>query len=301
MNVLITGSTGLVGRALVSYFRSRGHTVYPMARDERGRSPFSWQPGIGVINYDSTIAVDVVINLSGENSKGRWTDSKKAEILNSRVNSTHLLSQTIAGSSHKPAVFISASAVGYYGDTGDTQVDETNGKGSGFLADVAAQWEQACEPALAAGIRTVNARFGVVLSSQGGALREMLMPFRLGLGGRIGSGVQYWSWVGIDELANMMQFIVDTGDLVGPVNLVSQRALTNREFSKTLGRVLSRPAIVPLPAAIARIILGEMADSMLLSSTRAAPARLQQAGYQFIHEDLGSALRAALSTGSPSA
>ncbi len=280
----------MVGSALATHFRSRDHVVYAMSRDANSQLPFNWQPHLGIINYDVSIPIDVVINLSGENSKGRWTENKKAEILNSRVDATRLLSETLAALVNKPAVFISASAVGFYGDTGSREIDESAVGGSGFLADVAQQWEAACKPAVAAGIRTVNARFGVVLDPGGGALGEMLVPFRFCLGGKIGNGQQFWSWVSIDELVNMMGYVIKNDQLSGPVNFVSNKAVTNEEFTRILGKVLSRPTIFAMPGILARLLFGEMAEAMLLSSSRALPARLQTTGYPFIHPDLGSAL-----------
>jgi uncharacterized protein (TIGR01777 family) len=293
MNILIAGSSGLVGSALMVYFASCGHRVYPLVRG-RSDSLFTWNPLQGEISLDASIPIDVVINLCGESSKGRWTIGKKATILKSRVDSARLLSREISCLNHQPGLFISASAVGYYGNTQSSLVDESADGGDDFLAYVASEWENATLAASEAGIRTVNARMGMVLSKDGGALKEMLTPFKLGLGGAIGNGQQYWSWVEIDELVNMFQFIIDNHSIAGPVNLVSKSAVTNREFTKALGHALSRPTIFPMPSIVARMLFGEMADAMLLSSVRVAPAKLEQSGYTFLHQNLKEALNSAL-------
>jgi uncharacterized protein (TIGR01777 family) len=293
MNILISGSSGLIGSALSKSLSLAGHSVFPMVRNSSA-DWFSWQPKEGKIHLDPSVALDVVINLSGESSSGRWTESKKQEILDSRISATSLLSRTICELDHKPSLFISASAIGYYGDTGNTLVDESAGNGTDFLAGVSARWEEASLAARDAGIRTVNMRTGVVLGKNGGALKEMLTPFKMGLGGVIGSGQQYWSWVSLDELINMIQFVINTEFLRGPVNLVSKPTVTNREFTQSLARVLHRPGMFPMPAVIARLLFGEMADAMLLSSVRVYPRKLENAGYSFIHDNLDDALRAVL-------
>ena len=293
MNILISGSSGLIGSALFKSLVSLGHSVFALERNSSGND-FSWQPKEGQIHLDPSVLLDVVINLSGESSKGRWTEVKKQEILNSRVSATSLLSRTISQLDHKPSLFISASAIGYYGETGDTLVDESAANGSDFLAGVGARWEEASLAARDAGIRTVNMRTGVVLGKEGGALKEMLTPFKMGLGGVIGSGEQYWSWVSLDELVNMVQFVISTESLRGPVNLVSKPAVTNREFTKSLARVLHRPAFFPMPSFMAKLLFGEMADAMLLSSVRVYPKKLENAGYKFIHDNLDDALSTVL-------
>jgi uncharacterized protein (TIGR01777 family) len=296
MNILISGSSGLIGSALSKSLLSSGHRVFPLVRNSSDEF-FSWQPEEGKIYLDPAISLDVVINLSGESSKGRWSEAKKQKILDSRISTTSLLSQTISGLNHKPSLFISASAIGYYGDTGDTLVDESAENGSDFLAGVGAQWEQASLAARDAGIRTVNMRTGVVLGKEGGALKEMLTPFKMGLGGVIGSGQQYWSWVSLDELVNMIEFVINTESLRGPVNLVSKPAVTNKEFTQSLARVLNRPAIFPMPAFMARLLFGEMADAMLLSSVRVYPKKLENAGYRFMHSNVDDALSTLLGLG----
>ncbi len=293
MNILISGASGLIGQALTKFFLQFGHKIYSLVRNSTNNpsgDSFHWQPDSGQISFDPEIVLDVVINLCGETSKGRWTPSKKASIVNSRVNSTRLISEYLCQLKHKPSLLISASAVGFYGDTGSDAVDESAGNGDDFLAEVSAKWEAASFPARNAGIRTVNMRTGVVLSKNGGALKEMLTPFKLGLGGVIGHGGQYWSWVSMTELLNMIQFIINTESIKGPVNLVSIPPATNREFTKTLGKVLRRPTLFPMPAFMARLLFGEMADAMLLSSVRVLPKKLQQAGYSFLYQDLESAL-----------
>lgn len=291
MNILITGSSGLVGTALKTSLLANGHTIYAMPRNKRGNVPFYWRPTANIIQYDESVRIDAVINLAGENiAEGRWNSKRKNIILNSRIQTTDLLSTTLAGLAHKPKVFISASAIGYYGNTGDQIVDENSHSGSDFLSEVARKWEQATRPASEAGIRTVHLRTGAVLSADGGMLNKMLMPFKMGLGGIIGNGQQYISWVSINDVVSMIQYLIENESLVGPVNLVAKQATTNYIFTKTLGAVLKRPTIFPLPAMMARIIFGEMADALLLSSTRVKPVKLQDAGYEFLDNDLEQAL-----------
>lgn len=295
MNILITGASGLVGGALRETLTSLGHTVYAMHRDPASDQPFHWWPPTGRIHFDPTIAIDGVIHLAGASiADGRWNARRKQLILRSRVQSTQLLASALAQMPVKPAVFISGSAIGYYGHTGDRWVDESSAPGDDFLAMVARQWEQAAEPAELAGIRTVLIRTGMVLSRQGGALQKMLPPFKLGLGGRIGSGNQFISWVRLQELCQMIAFIFEHSELSGPINLVSSPAVTNAEFSATLARALGRPALLPMPGWLARLLFGEVADLLLLSSTRVKPTRLQEAGYPFIDNSLEAAIGAVL-------
>jgi len=287
MNILITGSTGLIGTALCNSLTKSGHTVYKMDRARDPSSPFYWQPDKNIITFDDSVHVDAVINLAGANiSDGRWNATKKKIILESRVKSTELLSNYIAKLDSPPKVFISGSAIGFYGDTGDNQADEESATGKDFLAQVAQQWEKATRATADAGIRTVNLRTGIVLSPDGGALKKMLLPFKLALGGVIGSGKQYMSWVSIDEVTRIIDFILNNKSLHGPVNMVSPTPVTNYEFTKSLGNALSRPTLFPMPAIVAKLLFGEMGDALLLTSIRVRPSRLINAGYKFKNNNL---------------
>lgn len=292
MRIAITGSTGLVGSALVPFLTTGGHQVQRIVRGKPSDGECQWDPNAGTIDAASLEGVDAVVHLAGENiAGGRWTAARKQRIRDSRVLGTRLLAETLARLRQPPRVLVSASAIGFYGDRGDEQLDESSAAGSGFLVEVAQQWEQATQPAADAGIRVVNARFGVILSPLGGALKTMLPPFRLGLGGVIGSGQQYMSWIGLDDAVGALHFALMTDQLRGPVNVVAPEPLTNREFTRTLGKVLHRPTIFPVPAPLARLGLGEMADHLLLCSVRVYPRRLQEQAYAFRNPDLEGALR----------
>lgn len=290
MKVLITGSTGLIGTALINYLTNSGHTIYCMDRRPYSESPFHWQPDKNIISFDDSIPIDAVINLAGSTiSGGRWTEIKKKIIFDSRIDSTILLSKYLSKLPSPPKVFISASAIGFYGDTADEQADENHASGSDFLAHVAQKWEEATQPAVDAGIRTVNLRTGIVLSPYGGALKQMLPPFKLALGGVIGSGKQYMSWVSLPEVCRIIEFILKTETISGPLNMVNPTPVTNHGFTKCLGKALSRPTVFPMPAFIAKLIFGEMADALLLSSIRVQPGKLINAGYEFMDKDLAKA------------
>jgi uncharacterized protein (TIGR01777 family) len=236
--------------------------------------------------------LDAVVHLAGENiADGRWTDEKKRRIRESRVQGTRALCEALAQLENKPKVLVCASAIGYYGDRGETLVDENSSAGGGFLSDVCQEWEQATEPARKAGIRVVNLRIGVVLSPKGGALAKMLLPFQMGAGGNLGSGKQYMSFVALDDVVGAIYHALTTESLSGPVNAVAPNPVRNSEFTKALGKVLHRPTIAPVPAFGARLLFGEMADALLLSSTRVAPTRLLESGYKFQCPDIDSALR----------
>ena len=295
MKVLVSGSTGLVGSALCTALTTGGHEIARLVRESpRSRQPeISWDPGQGTIDAAKLESFDGVVHLSGENiAAGRWTDQQKQRIRDSRVKSTRLLCETLAKLKQKPKVLVGASAIGFYGDRGDEVVDESSPAGSNmFLVDVCKEWEAATEPARSAGIRVVNLRFGVVLSPNGGALAKMLLPFKLGVGGVIGDGKQYMSWVALDDAVGAIQHGLATDSLSGPVNAVAPQAVTNREFTKTLGKVLTRPTIFPMPAAIARLALGQMADELLLASTHVRPTRLLESKYVFRYPQLEGALR----------
>jgi hypothetical protein len=290
MKVLITGSSGLIGSVLIESLASNGHEVIRLLRKKFAKDSPVWDPENDVIDLGDVREIAAVVHLAGDNiAEGRWNDRKKGRIRNSRVRGTKLLAEFFAASEHKPRIIVSASAVGVYGDRGEELVDETSEPGNGFLADVCQQWEEATASAVDVGIRVANVRFGVVLSTAGGALKKMLLPFRMGLGGVIGGGKQYMSWVSIDDVVGMIQYVIGNDSMRGPVNLVSPHAVSNHEFTKTLGRVLHRPTIFPMPAFAARLAFGEMANELLLSSTRAVPKKLMNSGYKFRHPELGEA------------
>jgi uncharacterized protein (TIGR01777 family) len=292
--IVVTGSTGLVGTQLVAELARAGVQVVRAVRrpvsDPHGE--VFWDPDAGKIDAAALDGADAVVHLAGENiAGGRWTEKFKQRIRDSRVQGTRLLSEAIAGLTNKPRTFVCASAIGYYGDRGDEVLTESSPPGDDFLADVCREWEAACQPARGAGVRVVNTRIGVVLSPHGGALKKMLTPFKLGVGGRLGNGRQYMSWVALDDVVESIGFILATPEVAGPVNLTAPNPATNLDFTKTLGRVLSRPTVFPLPAFAARLHFGEAADALLLSSTRVLPQALTAAGYQFRYPELEPALR----------
>ena len=295
--VLVTGASGLIGTQLVAALEADGKRVLrAVRRPAKNDQEVSWDPPAGTIERDKLTGVEAVVHLAGAGiAAKRWSESYKQLLIDSRVDGTKLIAETIASLEDKPRVFACASAIGYYGDRGNTELDESATSGDGFLPEVCMQWERACQAARDAGIRTVNMRIGVVLSADGGALKEMLTPFKLGGGGILGSGRQYFSWIALDDIVRAMQFILDDsangGSLDGPVNLVSPNPVTNREFTKTLGRVLSRPTVLPMPAFAARLLFGEMADALLLASTRVVPSRLADAGFSYQYAELDPALR----------
>ncbi|NOY29591.1 MAG: TIGR01777 family protein [Planctomycetes bacterium] len=295
--ILITGSTGLVGTALVASLESDGHRVLRAVRREtRNPQELRWDPVAGEIERDKLTEVDAVVHLAGANIAGRrWSKSYKQLMLDSRTQGTRLLCETLAWLDRKPRALVCASAIGYYGARGDTELDETAPCGEGFLPELCMQWERACEPARDAGIRVVNMRIGVVLSPDGGALKKMLLPFKLGAGGILGTGRQYFSWIALDDVIHATKFLLNHETISGPVNLTSPQPVTNREFTKALGKVLSRPTILPMPAFAARLAFGEMADALLLTGARVSPQVLADGGYEFLHPSLGPALRHLLS------
>jgi uncharacterized protein (TIGR01777 family) len=296
MRILLTGSSGLIGRALVPFLTAGGHEVTRLVRSRASASGglLSWEPSASRIQVDDLEGFDAVVHLAGETIAGLWTSRKKARILESRVQGTRLLSESLAQLQRPPAVLVAASAVGFYGDRGDEIVNEASPAGSLFLSEVATAWEAATEPAARGGIRVVNLRLGFVLSAAGGGLAMMLLPFRMGLGGRVGNGRQYLSWIALDDVLGAVTHVLASDVLRGPVNLVAPHPVTNLEFTKTLGRVLRRPTVFPMPAFAARLALGEMADNALLASTRVEPSRLLATGYQFQFPELEAALRHAL-------
>ena len=293
MNILVSGSSGLIGQALIPVLTGGGHGVICLVRFKRqgGKSLVYWNPAGGEIDAAKLEGCDAVIHLAGEPITGRWTAAKKRAIRESRVKSTRLLCEALARLSNRPRVLVAASASGYYGDRGDEVLREESEAGSSFLSQVCQEWEAATKAAAESGIRVVNLRTGFVLSLAGGGLAKMLPAFKMGAGGRIGSGKQYMSWIGIDDLVQIIFFAATTETLHGPANAVAPNPVTNLEFTKTLGRVLGRPTIIPMPAFAVRLAFGEMGEELLLASTRIEPARLLSAGYQFRFPELEGALR----------
>ena len=301
MKVIVTGSTGLVGRALVKSLLAEGHEVTRLVRGEAqgfkapGTAAVHWNPKRGEIDAGALEGHDAAVHLAGENvGEGRWDDEKKRRILESRVKGTSLLAGALAGLSAKPGVLVSASATGFYGDRGAEVLREESASGDDFLSEVCREWEKATLAASQAGIRVVHLRIGVVLAGEGGALKKMLTPFKLGVGGKIGSGSQYISWITLEDLIGVIRRAIEDEGLRGPVNAVAPQQVTNEEFTKALGHALGRPTIFAVPAFAARLAFGETADALLLASTRVEPARLKEIGYQFKHPEIEEALRSAL-------
>jgi uncharacterized protein len=292
MKVLVTGSSGLIGKALVSFLTSGHHEVIKLVRARADLLPneIAWDPEKGIINKGLLENLDAVVHLAGENITGRWTQNKKKRIIESRVNGTMLLSKALSELHNPPEVFVSASAIGYYGNQGSSILNEKSPAGSGFLADVCQEWEEATQDAKERGIRTVNLRIGMVLDSHGGALKKMLTPFKLCLGGVMGSGAQYISWITLNDLIGVIFYLLKQTNISGPVNGVSPQPVTNKEFTKTLGSVLHRPTILAMPAPIVSMLFGEMGDEILLSSQRVKPEVLLEKGYRYQNPELKGAL-----------
>jgi uncharacterized protein (TIGR01777 family) len=294
MIIAVTGSTGMVGTAVVAALEARGDLVRRLVRHAvtDGDREIRWDPDRGEIDAAELNGVDAVVHLAGENIAGaRWSAEFKRRILESRTKGTRLLAETLAGLEMKPSVLVSASATGIYGNRHDEEVDELAPSGNGFLAEVCREWEAAVEPAHDADIRVVKLRIGPVLSPKGGALAKMLLPFKMGVGGVIAGGQQYFSWITLDDLVSAILFALDNESLKGPVNAVTPHPVTNREFTKTLGHVLGRPTIFPMPAFAARLAFGEMADEMLIGGVKVSPHELIQAGFPFTYPELEPALR----------
>jgi uncharacterized protein (TIGR01777 family) len=294
MRILVSGSSGLIGSALLAALVEDGHEVRRLIRisTKSGPGGISWDPSAGILDATNLEGFGAVIHLAGESIAGRrWTVERKRRILESRKRSTRLLADTLSHLMRPPPLLISASAIGYYGDRGAELLCEESPPGSGFLPEVCLAWEEATQPASQGGIRVINLRIGLVLSTDGGALAQMLLPFRLGLGGKFGSGCQYMSWIALDDLVSVFRFSIENGGLAGPVNAVSPEPVTNLEFTRMLGEVLSRPTLLPVPAFLARLLMGKMADELLLASARVKPARLLAAGFKYGFPELKSALR----------
>jgi len=292
MQVLVSGASGLVGSALVPALENAGHSVVRLVRRSPAANEVRWDPA-GGIEAGALEGFDAVVHLAGESIAGRWTAAKKSRIRDSRVQGTSTLAAALARVS-RPKVMVCASAIGIYGDRGDEVLREESAPGSDFLAEVGKQWEAATESAAGAGIRVVSLRTGMVLSSRGGALARMLPPFRMGAGGRIGSGQQWMSWIALDDLVAVIQHALATDSLRGPVNTVAPNPVTNAEFTTALGAALHRPAIFPLPAFMVRLMFGEMGEALLLSSQRVDCGKLLASGYRFRHSEIRPALQALL-------
>jgi uncharacterized protein (TIGR01777 family) len=292
--IAITGASGLLGRALGASLAQGGHRVLRMVRQEAAAGEISWDPAAGRLDPATLEGVDVVIHLSGEPIAQRWTATRMRKIWDSRAQSTDLLARTLARLDRKPRLLVSASAIGVYGDRHNELLTEDSAVATGtssFLAAVCRVWEESTQPASAAGIRTVQLRMGIVLTPEGGALRVMLPAFRLGVAGRLGSGTQWMSWITLDDLLGAIRHILDVAGLNGPVNLVTPSPVTNDEFTRCLAGILGRPAILPVPAAVLRLAMGQMAEETVLSSQRVVPVRLRESGYRFRHPELEGALR----------
>jgi len=295
MRVLVSGAGGLVGESLCRALIEEGHGVQRLVR----RAPSApdevqWDPQRGLSDPGS-VRADAVVHLAGESiAEGRWSAAKKQRIRDSRVQGTRKLCESLVECAESPKVIVCASAIGFYGHRGESKLNEDAAAGAGFLPNTCVEWEAACEPARAAGARVVNLRIGVVLSKDGGALAKMLLPFKLGLGGKIGDGSQYMSWITLSDLVQAIQRSLGDDALEGPVNAVAPGAVTNLEFTKALGRALGRPTVFPLPAFMAKLALGEMAEDLLLASIRVTPSRLTESGFRFTHPELNAALAAVL-------
>jgi uncharacterized protein len=298
LRVAISGASGLIGSALAAVLTTGGHEVLRLVRRAAGPGEARWDPAGGTLDPEALAGCDAVIHLAGASIAGRrWSDAQMRRIRESRTGGTALLAGAAARASRRPRVLVSASAVGLYGDRGDDVLSEASAPGEGFLPEVGLAWEAAAGPARAAGIRTVHPRFGLVLSPAGGLLDRVLLPFRLGVGGPIGDGRHWMSWIGIDDVAGAVLHALATEDLEGPVNVVAPEPVRNAEFGRVLGRVLRRPAVLPVPALALRLAFGRLADEALLASTRVIPEALEASGYAFRHRDLEAALRHLLGRG----
>jgi uncharacterized protein len=293
MKVIVSGASGLIGNALIPALKASGHSIQRLVRGAASSSEeISWNPETGMIDRKAIENVDAVVHLAGENiAEGKWTPEKKKRIVDSRVKGTTLLSRTLAELDHPPKVLVSASAIGFYGDRGEEILREDSGPGVGFLSEACESWESSTHPASEKGIRVVNPRIGIVLSPKGGALKKMLFPFNMGVGGKLGPGDQFMSWVALDDVISVIQFAIVTESLTGPVNTVSPNPVTNLEYTKALGKVLMRPTLFAMPSFVVRAAFGEMGETLLLASTRVHPAKLIAASYPFRYPELEGSLR----------
>jgi uncharacterized protein len=293
MRILISGSTGFLGQPLVAKLQASGHTVVRLVRDSRNAG-LLWDPRNKSIDRSRIEGFDAVVNLSGESIAGRWTSAKKPEILRSRIETGAFLGELIGEMKQKPSVYVSASAIGYYGNRGDEILTETSAAGNDFLAGICRQWEDVSKPIEAMGVRVVRMRTGLVLSPKGGALQQLLPPFKVGVGGPVGSGKQWWSWIGLDDQIKAYEFAITNDKISGAVNGVAPNAVRNKEFVKALGKALSRPSFMPLPTIAVKLLLGEMGDALLLSSQYVIPKALSDAGFEFSQPELAGCFRAIL-------
>ena len=300
MKIAVTGASGLIGSRLCTFLKNDGHQVLRLLRpqsvpeESSGADILTWEPVAGEVNKKALEGLNAVVHLVGENVAQRWTEPVKKRITGSRLRSTDFLCKTLASLASPPEVLISASAIGFYGDRKEEPVDESSSRGQGFLAELCQKWEAAASPAAEAGIRVVNLRTGIVLSTAGGALAKMLPPFQLGAGGILGSGEQYMSWITMTDTMEAIKFLIQNKILRGPVNLVAPNPVTNHDFTKALGKALGRPTFCPVPAAVARMVMGDMADEMLLTGAKVLPSKLEAAGYKFRYPDIDSGLKEAL-------
>ncbi len=296
LRVAIAGATGFLGSALRDHLTAAGHDAVPITRRRRGvgKDAIHWDPERGELHQNALEGFDAVVNLAGENLAQRWTDSAKRAIRESRVRATELLARTIAPMERPPRALLNASAIGIYGNRGAELLDESSAPGTGFLAEVVKVWEAATEPAKRGDVRIAFLRSGLVLDQTGGALRKMLTPFRLGFGGRVGSGEQILSWISLRDWVRAVEFVLGAGQVSGPVNLVASNPVSNADFTVALGHVLGRPTFIPIPESAIRLTFGEMGEATLLASQRVVPTRLLGAGFTFEHPTIEPALRAAV-------
>jgi uncharacterized protein (TIGR01777 family) len=292
--ILVSGVSGLIGAALLPSLQASGWSVVRLVRGRAtGKDQIAWDPA-KPISPQAVSGFDAVVHLAGESIFGRWTSAKKARILSSRLDGTTNLAQALARAAEKPKVFVSGSAIGYYGNRGDELLREEGAPGIGFLAEVCEEWEEATTPAVQADIRTAHLRTGIVLSPKGGALGAMLPPFKIGVGGRMGDGRQWMSWVHVQDMVGAINHIIKNDLLQGPINMVAPKPVTNAEFTRTLAGVLSRPAILPVPAVAVKAVFGEMGTELLLASQKVEPGKLISSGYPFRYRELKAALEALL-------
>ncbi len=292
LKIVITGASGMIGTALSTFLSCAGHEVRSLVRRSPKDTEIFWDPYHKEIDKTALESVDVVVHLAGTSiAAGRWTAARKAQILKSRGEGTRFLAEALASLKHPPKTFISSSAIGFYGDRGEEVLTEESPAGQGFLTDVCKAWEEATQPAQKAGIRVVNVRTGIVLSANGGALPKMVLPILMGAGGVIGSGRQWMSWIALEDLIGIFNFLIQTPSVSGPVNATAPWATTNRAFTKTLGKVLKRPTLFPLPSFMVKTLFGEMGEVLLLEGQQVKPFKLTEAGFSFLYPDLESALR----------
>ena len=292
--IAVSGASGLIGRGLVPTLREGGHEVVPLVRRAATAGEIFWNPANGELDPRALSGFDAVVHLSGENISGRFTEAHKREILESRARSTRLIAQTLSKMERPPRSLICASAIGYYGNRGNEPLDEESSAGEGFLAEVVKAWESSADPARAAGLRVCHVRVGVVLTPNGGALSELLTPFRLGVGGRIGDGKQVWSWIAYEDVLRVFAAVLSDEGYVGPVNATAPAPATNAELTRELGKALGRPTLFPLPAAVIKLLFGEMGQTLLLDGARILPKKLLARHFEFRYPTLEGALRALL-------